>query len=110
MKTSSKNTLTTGCINNGVTQPLLHAPQPSTKSPSFTQSWKDVLEEVRSSRRLWSVTVVTVVSGLSAMVSGYTMGYPSFTLVELDHLDAFPKDSVLAGLFGVSRHVSCMCS
>lgn len=59
-------------------------------------------------QRLWSTTLIALVAALTALIGGYTIGYPSSSLIDLDKLNgsrAIKNDSVLANLYGVSLSV-----
>ena len=52
-----------------------------------------------------NLTFVTLISGLSVLVAGYTVGYASPALVDLAALEpeyAFTNTSIWPDLFGVS--------
>lgn len=77
-----------------------------TKATSITvlQSWKYVIAVVRGPQRLWSTTIAAIVAALSTLLSGYTLGYPSASLLQLNTLQdgfAIRNTSVLQDLFGV---------
>lgn len=85
-------------------QPLLVKTR--TKSPSLIRSWKEVVGELRTARRLWSLTLITSISGLSVLVAGYTVGYASPALADLASIEpeyAFTNTSMWPDMFGVSK-------
>lgn len=87
--------------------PLLFS---GTKDDRFTvlQSWRAVIAMMRGPQRLWSTTIATIVAALCTLLAGYTLGYPSPALQQLNDLSgefAIHNDSVLQDLFGVSSGV-----
>lgn len=71
-------------------------------TPSPIQSWRAVLSELRGPRRLWSVCLFSLFASLTAVLAGYTLAYPSSTLINLRELRSFRKGSSLEDAFGVS--------
>lgn len=77
-----------------------------TKATSITvlQSWRAMIAMIRGPQRLWSTTIAAVVAALCTLLAGYTLGYPSCALLQLNALPddrAIRNTSVLQDLFGV---------
>lgn len=83
--------------------PLLFKGTAFTESPSPLQSWRAVLAELMGPQRLWLVLTSAIIASLCAILSGYTLGYPSLAIISLEHSggSAFNNTS-LQDLFGVS--------
>ena len=85
----------TPLINNNNTQ----------DAKSVFQSWKRVIAELRGPQRLWSTTLIAFLTSLTALLGGYTLGYPSSALLDLNDLNdtrVFRHGSGLENIFGVS--------
>ena len=79
-----------------------------TKDTTFTvlQSWRAIIAVMGGPQRLWSTGVAAIVAALCTLLAGYTLGYPSPALQQLNHLQngfAIRNQSVLQDLFGVSQ-------
>ena len=58
---------------------------------------------VRTRERVWATAISSTVAAIPALLVGYTLGYPSSTLMELTALPSdFRFSDLLASLFGVS--------
>lgn len=93
-----------GNLQLHVKAPLLYRGSTDGEVPSPIQSWRAVLAEIRSSKRLWSTVVVSLAVGLTAVLTGYTLGYPSSALLDLRNTSSeyYQKGSTSENLFGVS--------
>ena len=72
---------------------------------SVFQSWRQVIAELRGPHRLWSTTLIALLTSLTALLGGYTLAYPSSALLDLNNLNStrvFQHGSVLENIFGVS--------
>lgn len=72
---------------------------------SVLQSWRGVIAELRGPHRLWSTTLIALLTSLTALLGGYTLAYPSSALLDLNDLNntrVFRHGSVLENIFGVS--------
>ena len=86
------------------TAPLLFKGTASfTESPSPLQSWKAVIAELLGPQRLWAIFVSALVASLSSLLAGYTLGYPSKSMMELSQEQSF-NNSLLLDMFGVSHN------
>ena len=77
----------------------------SQDAKSVFQSWRRVIGELRGPQRLWSSTLVALLTSLTALLGGYTLGYPSSSLLDLNDLNdtrVFRHGSGLENIFGVS--------
>ena len=91
---------------------LLHETAPllllgtDTQTPSPIQSWRSVLAELRGPRRLWSVSLFSLFAAFTAILSGYTLAFPSSALLDLRNnmtdSSRIKKGSSLEDIFGVS--------
>ncbi len=83
--------------------PLLFKGTSFTDSPSPFQSWKAVIAELRGPQRMWAVFASALVASLSAILAGFTLGYPSKSMIELGLIQSF-NSTLLLDLFGVSNN------
>ena len=61
---------------------------------------------VRTRERLWATTISATVSAIPALLAGYTIGFPSFALLEFQRLSPDHQlDDLLIALFVVSEEV-----
>ena len=84
--------------------PLLFKGTEFVESPSPWKSWKAVIAELRGPQRLWVVFLSALVASISAVLAGFTLGFPSKAVIELSEIegDRGFNSSVLKDLFGVS--------
>ena len=59
---------------------------------------------VRTRERLWATTISAIVSAIPALLAGYTIGFPSFALLEFQRLSSDHQlGDLLTALFVVSE-------
>ena len=75
------------------------------QTPSPMQSWNSVLAELKGPRRIWTVTLFSFLAAFSAVLSGYTLAFPSSALIDLrnstTNTSRFVKGSSIEDCFGV---------
>ena len=75
-------------------------------SPRRQSSWQTVLAELRGPQRLWTTTLGVVVASLSPLLGGYTLGFASPALLQLNHNHVpteYRLEGTVLGLFAVSQ-------
>lgn len=84
--------------------PLLIRPS---RKPSAA---KAIYRELRSGQRIWTILILSVLAANTSLLGGYTLGYPSSSLLDLKNLTGdrtLKHDPVMQGLFGVSWWHAC---
>ena len=59
----------------------------------------------RGPQRLWSITLIALVTATFTMIGGYTLGYPSSSLLDLrnmTHNRSIKSGSIMENVYGVS--------
>ena len=77
-------------------------------SPRHCSSWQTVLAELRGPQRLWTTTLGVVVASLSPLLGGYTLGFASPALLQLNHNHVpaeYHLEGAVLGLFAVSEYI-----
>ena len=87
---------------------LINSAQPPTAEMNSVQVNGEFKRETETGR-ICSVLALSLIVCIGGVIGGYSHGFPSPTLLELqkqyengDRVDAFSSDSFYAGLFGVS--------
>ena len=83
-----------------------HSEENIPDSPRRQSSWQTVLAELRGPQRLWTTTLGVVVASLSTLLGGYTLGFASPALLQLNHNHVpaeYHLEGAILGLFAVSQ-------
>ena len=66
---------------------------------------QEALALFRGPQRLWSITLIALVTATFTMIGGYTLGYPSSSLLDLrnmTHNRSIKNGSIMENVYGVS--------
>ncbi|XP_011402949.1 PREDICTED: facilitated trehalose transporter Tret1-like [Amphimedon queenslandica] len=81
------------------------------QTPSPMQSWHSVLAELKGPRRIWTVTLFSFLAAFSAILSGYTLAFPSSALLDLRNMtntSRFVKGSSIEDYFGAMAPIGAI--